>query len=209
MRTNAKVGLTALIAALLLSAALSTASARNIEFSNQTYRVAWSRLEFQSAFVTGACQVTLEGSFHSRTIPKVARLLVGAVTRVNIKKESCTNGEALVDNSTLPGHITYESFTGALPNISSLRLLLNRFTFWVAALGVRCTYGTSTDNMTFSANLAAGGEITTLTPLAGRNIANLLEGGGLCPANVTLVGGATDGVVTVLNSTTRIRVRLI
>jgi hypothetical protein len=208
MRTIAKVGLTALIAALLLSAALSTASARRLELSNQRFRVAWSRLEFQSAFLTGACQVTLEGSFHSATIPKMARLLIGAITRVNIKKESCTNGEALVDSATLPGHITYESFTGTLPSISSVRLLLTRFTFWVATFGARCTYGTSTGNMTFSANLTAG-EITTLTPVAGSNTASLLEGGGLCPGSVSLLSEATDGTLTVLNSAARIRIRLI
>jgi len=134
---------------------------------------------------------------------------MGAVTKVQVRKETCTNGEALVENAGLPlGHITFDSFSGTLPNINGLRLLITRFHFWISSLGVRCNYGTSTDNMTFSANLSAG-VITTLTPVVGRNTANLEEGGGFCPSTASWVSGAGDGTVTALNSTARVTIRLI
>jgi len=219
MRTSAKLGLTALIAAMLLASALSTASARRLEVSNQGFLVSWSRLEFQASFGSVRCQVTLDGSFHSRTIPKVERLLIGHITQVIIKKESCTGGEALIEGrgQTLPWHVTYESFTGTLPSITSVSLLLRGalFRINVTAIGLICLYGLATDNITGRANLNAAGEVTTLQPVAGRNAASLLEGinpGELfgCPRSGNLVAAAEDGIVRVLNAwTTTIRIRLI
>jgi hypothetical protein len=214
MRTSAKAGLTALMAALLLSAALSTASARNLEVSSQRFRVIWRTLEFQTSRGTIRCQVTLEGSFHSSTIPKVERLLIGTITRVDVKRESCEGGELLIINSTLPWHVTYESFTGTLPTITAVRLLLRRLLYRFSLLGVNCFYGTATDNFTFSANLNAAREVTNLVAVAGRNIANLLEGSRPgeffgCSTSQSFVTSVEDGVVTVLNSTTRIRITLI
>jgi len=209
MRTSIKLGVTALMAAMLLASALSTASARNLEITSATnFRTTWSRLEFQSSLVTVRCQVTLEGSFHSRTIPKIARLLIGSITRINVKEESCSGGTARPDRPP-PWHLTYEGFTGRLPNIEKIRLLMQRFQFAIIAFGVTCRYGTSTDNVTGDAVLNAGGEVTNIVPTATRNIANLLEGGGLCPAAGTLVGAGTDGITTVLNGAERVRVRLI
>src|SRR5436853_4359159 len=129
MRTSAKLGLTALIAALLLSAAVSTASARNLSTSNQFIRVTWRSLEFVTSAVTIRCQVTLEGSFHSRTIAKIERSLVGHITRDTVKTESCTNASATADNTTLPWHITYEGFRGTLPRIEEVLFLLRGVLF--------------------------------------------------------------------------------
>jgi hypothetical protein len=208
MRNTIKLGLSALLAAILLASALSTASARNLEVSNQRFRVRWSRLEFRSGFVTIRCQVTLEGSFHSRTFAKIERTLVGAITRIDVFEERCTGGIARAERPP-PWHVTYEGFTGILPNIQTIRLLMQRFQFLVESIGVRCKYGTSTDNVTGSAAVNAAGEVTTLQPLAPRNIATLLEGGGLCSATGSLVSNPEDGIVTLLNSTARITVRLI
>lgn len=205
MRTSAKLSLAALMAALLLASAVSTSSARNLEVSNQNIRVTWTNLEF-IGFVTIRCQVTLEGSFHARTITKSVGTLVGAVTRVDIKNETCTNGTAVVRN--LPWHITYEGFAGTLPNITQVFLLLSRFLFQVTArlTGTRCEIGTG--NITGSAAINGSREVTTLTPVAGRNVGGLLNPGGE-PFGCT--SGQLNGVgtVTQLNSSTRIRVTLI
>jgi len=210
MRTSAKLGLTALIAALLLSAAISTAGARSLSVSSQTIRATWSRLEFnqESIGLSVRCQVTLEGSFHSRTIAKVARALIGAITRVDVFTERCTGGFAK-GKPPFPWHITYESFTGTLPTITSVRLLLARFRFLLIVPGLAtCEYGTATDNVTGAANLNASGEVTSLAPVAGSNIAHKTEPSTIfCPNEGVLVG--PEGVVTALNSTTRIRVTLI
>ena len=200
--------MTAFIAAMLLASAVNAASARNLEVSNQNFRVTWSRLEMQSALVTVRCQVTLEGSMHSRTIPKIERLLIGAVTRINFKEESCTGGSSRPEKPP-PWHLSYEGFTGRLPNIETVRFLSSRWQFAIIAFGTTCKYGTSVTNITGSAALNAGGEATNEIALRDRNIVELLEGGGLCPANATMVNGAEDGRITVLNSTERIRIRLI
>jgi len=193
------------MAAMLLA---SAASARNLEVSNQNFRVSWSRMEFQTSLVTVRCQVTLEGSMHSRTIPKVERLLIGAITRIHFKEESCTGGTSRPEKPP-PWHISYEGFTGRLPNIATVRFLSSRWQFSIISFGVTCKYGTSITNITGSLFVNGAGEATNEQPLTGRNIAELLEGGGLCPANGTMVAAATDGGITVLNSTERIRVRLI
>ena len=205
MRTSAKLGLTALMAALLLASAISTASARNLSVSNQNIRVTWSSLEFVSA-VTVRCRVTLEGSFHSRTIVKVARTLIGAITRATVDEANCTNGVGRPRNETLPWHITYEGFAGTLPNINTVFVLLSRLRFNLVVPGL-CTgdYGIATDNITGAAAVT-GGEITSLDPVAGRNRATRHSGTAFCPATGTFVG---RGTVTLLGTTTRIRVTLI
>jgi hypothetical protein len=214
MRMSTKLGLTGLLAAMLLAAALSTASARNLEVSAQGILVSWSRLEFQSNVGTVRCPVTLDGSFHSRTIPKTVNLLIGAISEVRIKRESCSGGEALINNATLPWHIQYGGFTGSLPAITTVRLILSRYQFRVTIIGVNCFYGNATDAISGEASLNGGGEVTELRPAAG-NVSNIIEGrspGELfgCPRTGILASGAGDGIVSQLGAwTTRIRVRLI
>jgi len=204
MHTLAKLGLTALSAALLLAAAVSVCSARSLSLSHQTIRVTWSRLDFVTANLTTRCQVTLEGSFHSRTVAKVERLLIGSVTSFLMR--ACTSGAGI--QKIAPWHITYEGFTGTLPNISAIRILLSRFRFLLVQFGVVCELGNETDNITFSAARGAGGEVTTLTPVEGRNTAHLSnparEAFGC--ADAKLVG---SGDAVALNSTARITITLI
>jgi len=219
MRRSIKMTLTALAAAFLLFSAVATASARNLSSSSQTLRVTWASLEFVASEVsTIRCRLTLEGSFHSRTIAKVARSLIGAITRATVA-HPCTGGEAWVDNGVeaapggsinrLPFHITYEGFSNILPNITLLILLLSRISF-VRQSGIDCTarYGSATDNISGNAVREAGGGITTLTPVEGRNRLNLVSriGGFFCPASISLSGTSN---VTVLNSASRITITLI
>jgi len=210
MRISAKLGLTALVAALLLAAAVGAAGARSLSVSSQTIRATWSRLEFNEEAIglSLRCPVTLEASFHSRTIAKVSRALIGAITRASFFTERCTGG-SFRSKPPFPWHLTYESFTGTLPNITSVRLLLARFRFLFIIPGLAtCEYGTSTDNMIFSAALNASGEITSLAPVAGSNRAHKTEPStAFCPNELGIVGA--EGVVTALNSTARIRLTLI
>ncbi len=135
MRTSVKLCFTALTAALLLASAIATTSARNLSVSNQQFRVTWQELEFAIEIVTIICHVTLEGSFHYRTIVKRERTLIGYITQVAVRRP-CRNGEAWAANgreahprlgvlaNTLPWHVTYEGFAGTLPCITSIFLLL-------------------------------------------------------------------------------------
>jgi hypothetical protein len=204
MLAPVKLGLTALAAALLLATAVSASSARNLSFSNQNIRVTWATLEFVGSSSTFRCPITLEGSFHSRTIPKVARVLIGAITKFDFG--TCASGAGI--RKVLPWHFTYESFAGTLPNITAINLLISRFLFLLTRFNVVCSLGAETDNITLSAARGAGGEVTSLAPVEGRNIAHLVrpaEEGFGC-SEVKLIG---SGSVSLLNSTTRITVTLI
>jgi hypothetical protein len=223
MHIQAKPAIAALMAAAALAALVSSASARNLSISNQNIRVAWSSVEFGGSGITVRCGVTLEGSFHTRTIAKVAGSLVGYVTRAIVRRP-CTGGTVWAENgteanevlggtltNTLPWHLTYEGFGGTLPNITSVRILLTGSKFQIRAVvfgvAVLCAYrsgggngnvtGTATRNTTTGVidNLVASGTIRS-------------ESGGACPE-----GGfrtpAEDGIVSVLATTSKITVTLI
>lgn len=208
MHQSLKAAVTALIAALVLASAVSSASARNLSYTGSSLRVTWVKLEFTNEIGVPAirCTVTLEGSFHSRTIPKVARLLIGLLTRASAA--GCTNGRMTPSAETLPWHLTYEGFAGTLPNIRADIPLILRVAVLVEAPGF-CNgrYGSATDSISYTAVIEGGGGITTATPVVGRNRLTLVQTlSGICPTRGGFVG---EGTVTVLNSTTGITVRLI
>lgn len=151
-------------------------------------------------------------SFHSRTVAKSVGALIGALTRIDVQTNNCTGGTARPSRPP-PWHFVYEGFTGTLPSIATARIAIQRFQFEVIVAGRTCRYGTATDSMTTAAQLS-GSEVTNLVPVEGRNTMNLLEGptpGELfgCPLTGRYGAAPEDGVVRLLNSTTRVRVTLI
>jgi len=223
MRTTHKLLLTTLTTALLLASAITTASARNLSTSNINFRVTWRELDFGGGLVR--CELTLEGSFHYRTIVKRERALIGLVTRATIRRP-CAAGEVWADNgievvlegterarlsnASLPWHLTYEGFTGTLPNITSTEFLLRNLSFVVSTSGLcLARYGKTEDNLTASiARNISTAESTTLTPVAEKNRTSRREviSGAFCPLAGALTG---EGNVTLLGNTTRIRLILI
>jgi hypothetical protein len=216
--------LTAMAAATLLLGSLgANASARSLSSHEQSVRVTWSSIEFAGGGATARCRLTLEGSFHTRTLAKVERSLVGAVSRA-IVAHPCTNGEAWADNGTeteplgtapnkLPFHITYQSFTGTLPAIQAVNLLLSRVSFVirVTVLGLTCQgrYGRAEDNIIGIAAREASGAITGLTPSTTVNRFSLVEQLGpnaVCPASGAFGGTAN---VSALSGGERITITLI
>ncbi len=219
----AKHAVAAFAAVLLLGLAVSSASARSFSTSTQNIRVTFTSVELATSIATIRCRATLEGSFHSSTIAKVARSLIGAVTRATVA-HPCTSGEAWADNGTeaeplgtapnkLPFHITYESFSGTLPNISGIGLLYSRFSFVVQAsalgVGARCRYGRAEDNIALTSNREAAGAITSISTVAGRagvTLADALLNGSFCPTNGNF---SASGVPTILNGNNAITITLI
>ena len=117
MRNAVAAALCAAIATGLLALGLSTASARNFSMSTQNIRVTFHEIEFVAGNIDNTCDVTLEGSVHSRTVAKVLNTLMGYVTRVEL-----SNCKVLttVLTETLPWHVKYTGFSGNLPNISAI-----------------------------------------------------------------------------------------
>src|SRR5262245_52268270 len=132
MRTRSRLSFATLTAIVLMSISVSSTSANRLSISNQGFRIAWAALDFFSEGGTEAaieCPVTLEGTFHRRTIVKIRGSLVGAVTRAVIGGERCIGARATALTNTLPWHVTYESFRGRLPAIERVRLLLRGLRF--------------------------------------------------------------------------------
>jgi hypothetical protein len=222
MRNRTKVIMTALTAALTLAVAVSSAGARRVELSNQQIRVVWSttsKLTFANAEggLTAACPVTLEGSFHSRTLSKVSGQLIGYITRAALTRASCVftggvedvrilNGVETTTN-TLPWHIRYDSFTGPLPRIETVRLQLVGASFVLTAFTVPCLYKSTAARPAFGDTTVnrETGAVTGLRAL-GEKFIPLFEGGFLCPEEGRFNG---LGSVTLLGTTTAISVRLV
>lgn len=196
--------LTVLAAALTMALAVGSASANRLSYSNQGFRIVWTSLTFSESGggLPIRCPVTLEGSFHSATLPKVTDSLVSYITRAVIGV--CQEGNATILRESLPWHVTYQSFEGALPRITSVRHQLIGAAFQVEpGLGIIClARTTSTFPAAGEATREAGGNITSLT--TDSSLAIPITGSPLCPSAGIFAG---TGEVFVLGST-RERVRL-
>jgi hypothetical protein len=107
-------------ATVLLGALVSSASAGRFETNSQAIRSQWRSVEFSAPFGTTRCQLTLEGTMHSRTLVKTIGSLVGYVTRAILGP--CATGSATILTETLPWHVRYSGFSGILPEIISIIL---------------------------------------------------------------------------------------
>lgn len=185
-------------ATMLLGALASAASARNLSTSNQTLRASFREVRFTLPFGTVNCSITVEGSFHQRTQAKVAGSLVGYITRGDLG--TCSSGRVTVLRETLPWHIRYSSFSGTLPNITSLRANIIGVSFRISDGIIFCLATTTAAQpaiVTFVRE--AGGAVTTV------------ELGGTILTSCGSEGAFTSdrGPVTVLNSASRITITLI
>jgi len=105
-------------ATVLLGTLVSSAPARFFSLSNQNISAMWTSIEFALAGTTTRCQLTLEGSFHSRAFAKTIGSLIGHITRATLGP--CSNGTATILQEALPWHLRYSGFEGALPAIRSI-----------------------------------------------------------------------------------------
>lgn len=197
----------AVLGAIALSLALAvSASAGRLSTSSQTFRSSFRELRVDGAFGSINCRITLEGSIHTRTITKTGGSLIGYVTAANLG--TCSQGSATVLRELLPWHIRYSSFSGTLPSIASIRTDITEFSLRIREPVFAITCLAESDSLhpavaTF--NREAGGSLTTTT-ISGADIPALCE-----PNNFSVLArfSSDAGLVTVLNSATRITVTLI
>lgn len=206
MHTRIKLITVGLVAALLMALAAGSASASRLSISHgNLWRAVFRPLQFRSSGATAAsCEVTLEGSFHTTTIAKVANSLIGLITRAAVG--ACTAGAATVLTATLPWHVQYSSFTGSLPSITGVRILLIGASFQIrdAIFGSTClTRTTAATPAAGIAELAAGSEnriVNALRADEGPRIpCGILEGSFAGTASVTeQPGGARNLLVRLI-----------
>jgi hypothetical protein len=188
-------------AAAALGLFTAGASARNLSLSSQTFRAGWREVSFEASFGRTTCQVTLEGSMHSRTLPKITGLLVGYVTSARLGP--CPMGSATILRETLPWHVQYQSFSGTLPNITNMSLNVINVSIAVKeTFGITCL-GRSTlfNEMLFALAVHIG--IVT-----GAFWGGTIPSGPEC-FNQTITLSSGEGRTTVLNGTAAISIRLI
>jgi hypothetical protein len=206
---------------LLLLSFTGEAAGRRFEISNQAIRATFAALAFTATPVLGdleaRCPVTLEGTFHSRTIAKESERLIGYITRAVLNRAACTfiegarhvtilNGvERLltgeVPPTSLPWHIRYEGFEGSLPFITEFIVRIVLLSFLYLAFEFSCLYRSTAasparfsfirNTMTKQATSFLPIVEATIPRVSGNMIAcpvsSILEG----PSAVRLLGSAT------------------
>jgi hypothetical protein len=197
-----KLLLAAVAAAMLVLALVSSASAGRLSSSSTSIRVSFREITFNLPFGNTTCAVTLEGSFHGRTIAKTAGLLVGYITRATMG--ACAAGSVTILAETLPWHIRYASFAGTLPNITSFRVNAVNASFRVREpFGVTCLVrSTEGEPIVLTANREAGGAV------AGAEVGGTVRVGSEC-LSASGTFGSDRGTATVAGAATRITITLI
>ena len=197
--THCKLIIATTGAMLLLGALVTGASATRIAHSNSTFRTSFREVTFGGAFGNFVCQITLEGSLHSRTVTKTAGSLVGYITAVNLG--TCATGTATILRETLPWHMRYASFAGTLPNITGIIFNIIGWRFRIREPLLTCLATSTVENpVVYTRAREASGALTTAR----------LSGSGI-ETTCGRVGSFNSdaGPVTVAGAATRITVTLI
>lgn len=206
MRIRFTTVVVALTAALLLALSLPAAASR-LSYSNKEFRIMWSTLRFSAAEggVSITCPVTLEGSFLERTATKVRDEPRARITRSTVG--TCREGNATILAETEPWEVTYQSFSGTLPNITGVRYALLNAAFQVEpGLGIVCLARTSSEfPAAGDASRDANGRIISLS--ADSSLAIPTTGNFECPRFGIFTG--TGEVFVQGSSTTRVTLTLI
>jgi hypothetical protein len=211
MQCHARL-LTSLAAAAMLAAAVGTASANRLSVNRGQIRVVWSQFEFSDTVTTNVvkCPVTLEGSFHNTTFVKTRTLLVGYLSRATVSNGVCTGGRATILEGTLPWHLTYSTFAGSLPFISSVTLDLIRAGFDIEIPGVNtCKAVTSNASPGRLIALIGAGSLVTGIRLDESVSIPLVNGNGGFGCSLGSGRFRGSGSITLLNSTLPFSIRLI
>ena len=126
-------------AAVLLGALVSGASARQFSLSNQAFRSSFASISFdvENTIFRNRCQVTLEGSLHSRTLTKSSGTLIGYITSAILGP---CEWPSTILRETLPWHVRYSGFTsaGGLPEILSIITHVIGFSWRIRVLESVC-----------------------------------------------------------------------
>lgn len=195
MKRIAKTGCLMVALALLWS---SGASANHLSLTERTFKETYSPIRVIPTFgIEFTCNVTLEGSYHSNTIAKTERALIGYIRGATVG--ACETGRMRANTETLPWHVRYMAFSGALPNITAVTRSLDlNFTTGTETFGLPpeplCRYSVS--ELVLGRREARG--VITEQQTGNETWASQVEG---CPSvrlagsgRVTTAGGASIAI---------------
>jgi hypothetical protein len=188
----------AALAAAVLGLGVS-ALAHRLATSTGTFRYVWlsSHLAIFGWPEIGAlfsCPLTLEGTFHSRTVSKVSGQLIGYVTSAFVgRAEACSGGSLTILHETLPWHVRYDSFTGTLPSISSVKSQIIGVKMRLADASITCTFTSTASGPLFATASRERGGLVAQETLSGT-----IPADGFCAfgASSITLAGATPGVTS-------------
>jgi hypothetical protein len=204
MKSTRRLLLASVLATVLLPSAMASAS--RLGLSANTFRIVSGEGE-RPGFVI--CPLTLEGSFHSTTLLKVFRGLIGLITRAAMNEERCNGGSGRYLAETLPWHLQYAGFAGTLPNISAIGTRVIGLGIVVTRLGVTCLYRTTDATPGILIwNRELGGAIRSIRWGENERIPSTQVENELCRTMTTNLIGTSE-IVTELESTRLITVTLI
>jgi hypothetical protein len=204
MRKRTRIIIGGLTVALALAAGVSTATARRFEVSEQRFLILFSELSLVSGVTILACSpLTIEGSFHSRTISKLSGQLIGHITEATFHNGECggflvwmLNGVEIQQNgtvrNTLPWHVLYKGFEGVLPSIRGIELSIINMQFGLNNSGFLCLYQTESRRwLEFHVFLERG--TATEVRVSEERAIPLMEGGIVCPTSLSFRGRGAIG----------------
>lgn len=220
MRISIRLMMAALVAALALSIAASSAMAlRSISIDGPTTLTLTGRVTFTGGSIRIRCDTTFVKTI-SRVIPKTEGILIGQVTDVRIARpELCTAEGATFRGATiLPAtepelwRIFFKSFLGTLPDITGLLFELHntkvRLDVAIIGISASCLFinrRAGTIAVLAAVNAGVIGRLKTLDERAEAVETELIRsegpGGGGCPRT----GRFNAAVEPVAGQNTRIR----
>jgi hypothetical protein len=145
------------VLALGLALAVVNVSASRLSLNARSFRFVWSYFTVtEPGGYESVCPVTMEGSFHSSTFPKVSGSLLGYVNRAT--SGACSSGSATITSSSLPWHVRYRGFEGSLPSIGGMQLgIVGLGVTYREPFGITCRVRTTAEHPAVgSARLASG-----------------------------------------------------
>lgn len=141
--------LAALSLTMLLTLFAGAASASRLSVSETAFRVDWiTRAEFPeetqleliaSNGTTVRCDVRMTGRLEGRVITKTAGSTIGRIEGAEAR--NCAGGTATFLTETMattPWRVLYDSFTGALPNITGIKVRLINVAIQVTSGVITC-----------------------------------------------------------------------
>ena len=166
----------------------------NIEFVSEGALA----LEGGGGALSVRCQVTLSGTFSEATFPKTVGTQFGSLNNSGVS--SCSGGSlSFLSLSESPVRVTYQSFTGTLPNVTALGFRIAEVRIQSTGL-LTCLYSGNVDALMAMVERETW-EAGASTITSGRLT---LSSGALCPESATLSGRmALPNIQVILESIMR------
>ena len=135
MHAKSRLLLLGAVVTLVLAIGVGAAAAlRSLEFNAMQVTGTSRAITFAGGGIEVICEITINGTVNARSIAKTRGTAIGR-SEARIATERCRGGRLRVLAETEPWTNTYDTFTGTLPSIRSIRSVVSGVAFLVSAFG--------------------------------------------------------------------------